>query len=371
MINLNQIQRPTLLLDKAKCLKNIDAMLARAKAADTALCPHFKTPQSRQIGEWFRERGVDKITVSSLEMAEYFAAADWRDITVAFPLNIREMERVNDLASRIQLNLLIESTEVVEALDKGLKHAVHVFIKIDLGTNRSGVAADNFEEIDTLLDLIGKAKLLTFSGFLAHAGHSYAARGEAEIMQVQFSSLELMNRLKSRYSATYPNLELSLGDTPCCSVAKEWPGIDELRPGNFAFYDLMQWQIGACSLNDIAVALAAPVVAKHPERNEIVLYGGGVHLSKDRLELAGKTIYGLVAKLTDKGWELPIATNYLRSVSQEHGIAVVSADFMAEIQVGDLLAILPVHSCMTADLMGSFMDFDGQKYDHFSGQPRN
>ena len=44
------------------------------KAKDNGLIfrPHFKTHQSIEIGEWFRESGVNKITVSSLTMANYF-----------------------------------------------------------------------------------------------------------------------------------------------------------------------------------------------------------------------------------------------------------------------------------------------------------
>jgi D-serine deaminase-like pyridoxal phosphate-dependent protein len=37
------------------------------------------------------------------------------------------------------------------------------------------------------------------------------------------------------------------------------------------------------------------------------------------------------------------------------------------VQVGDLLGILPVHSCMTADCMGSYLSLDGQVVDHAEG----
>jgi len=32
--------------------------------------------------------------------------------------------------------------------------------------------------------------------------------------------------------------------------------VDEIRPGNFVFYDLMQYRIGSCSVGQIAVAMA-------------------------------------------------------------------------------------------------------------------
>ncbi|MEM6737764.1 MAG: alanine racemase, partial [Bacteroidota bacterium] len=78
-----KITDPTLLLNKDICLRNIERMVAKAKHHNLTFRPHFKTHQSHEIGRWFREYGVDKITVSSLKMAEYFAEDQWGDITVA------------------------------------------------------------------------------------------------------------------------------------------------------------------------------------------------------------------------------------------------------------------------------------------------
>ncbi|MFV0375749.1 MAG: hypothetical protein ACK5JD_00445 [Mangrovibacterium sp.] len=63
------IIRPTLLLDKAVCLRNIARMAERAKAKNLKFRPHFKTHQSAVIGTWYRQFGVSSITVSSVQMA--------------------------------------------------------------------------------------------------------------------------------------------------------------------------------------------------------------------------------------------------------------------------------------------------------------
>ena len=73
-------------------------MAGKAHANRLVFRPHFKTHQSHLIGQWFREEGVTKITASSLSMAAYFAEDGWDDITVAFPVNIREMDTINELA---------------------------------------------------------------------------------------------------------------------------------------------------------------------------------------------------------------------------------------------------------------------------------
>jgi D-serine deaminase-like pyridoxal phosphate-dependent protein len=91
-------------------------MAQKAAAAGVSFRPHFKTHQSAQIGEWFREQGVKAITVSSVEMAEYFAAAGWEDILIAFTLNIRQLERIRALAQQIHLEVLVEDSNAVQAL---------------------------------------------------------------------------------------------------------------------------------------------------------------------------------------------------------------------------------------------------------------
>ena len=51
----------------------------------------ISTHQSAKIGEWFKRFGVNAITVSSVQMAEYFAANGWNDITIAISLNPLEI----------------------------------------------------------------------------------------------------------------------------------------------------------------------------------------------------------------------------------------------------------------------------------------
>ena len=73
------ISRPALLLDKEQVFSNIDKMASKAKATGVKFRPHFKTHQSAEIGNWFRDFGVTAITVSSLDMAIYFAKHGWAD----------------------------------------------------------------------------------------------------------------------------------------------------------------------------------------------------------------------------------------------------------------------------------------------------
>lgn len=348
------ISKPTLLIDEIKCKENIGSMFKKAKKYNLAFRPHFKTHQSLEIGKWFKEIGVKKIAVSSLSMAAYFSD-DWNDITVAFPTNIREIKTINELASNITLNLTIENVESARYLSNNLSHKVNVFLKIDVGYHRTGIELENTTSIDEILEVINSNPLLSFLGFLGHAGHSYKCTKPEEIKKVHSSSLKIMAELKNQY----PNAIISLGDTPTCSVAEDFTGVDEIRPGNFVFYDLTQNKIGSNSVSQIAIAIACPIVAIHKHRLEIVIYGGGVHFSKDKLEDVDGTIYGRVVEKRNHGWGTIIPDMYVSRLSQEHGIITVPKDLIDDYIIGDYLLILPIHSCMTSNLMKQYTTLDG------------
>lgn len=354
------ITKPTLFIDKIKCKENINRMFSKTKRNNLVLRPHFKTHQSLEIGSWFKEVGVHKITVSSVSMAEYFSS-QWNDITIAFPTNILEIESINKLAQKITLNLSIENEESILFLCENLKFKINVFLKIDVGYHRTGIEPANFNSIDNILNKIDTNPYINFIGFLGHAGHTYNCRTKQDIIEIHKKSLDIMNNLKQKYIIQFPNLIISLGDTPSCSVAENFSGVNEIRPGNFVFYDLTQNLIGSNSTSQIAVAMACPIVALHKNRSEIVVYGGGVHLSKDRLNDKEGLVFGRVVRKTENGWGDLVPNTYVKSLSQEHGIISVPKDEINNYKIGDYLMILPVHSCTTSNLMKSYSTFDGQE----------
>lgn len=355
-----KIFRPTLLVDEYKCKKNISMMADKAKRNNLIFRPHFKTHHSVEIGRWFREAGIDKITVSSMDMATYFAQDGWNDITVAFPVNWLELDKINALSESINLNVLVESIETIDFLTQNLKNEIGVFIKIDTGYHRTGVQSEDEFIIEKLILELQSSGLLIFKGFLVHNGHTYKAKSIKEIEEIHLASLTQLAKLKSNYNKSSSPIIISIGDTPSASLFDNFDGADEIRPGNFIFYDLTQVQLGSCQYRDISVVMACPVVAKHSKRNEIVIYGGGVHFSKESLSIIGnKNIFGLPVQIKNDSWSAPIPDCYLASISQEHGIIKGSNSFINSVNIGDLIIILPIHSCMTADLQNIYLNSRG------------
>ncbi len=355
--------KPVVVIDEAVCRTNIQKMAKKAAEKGLRFRPHFKTHQSAAIGQWFRDAGTSAITVSSVSMARYFAREGWDDITIAFPANIAEMEEINRLAGSIRLNLLADHEETVRFLAGAAESSAGIWIETDTGHHRSGAGTGDLRRIDRLLDILSTNDRLTFKGFLSHTGNTYSARSAGEIREMHTEALQKMCSLKAYYRQWWPNLEISLGDTPSCSVCDNWEGADEIRPGNFVFFDLFQWNLGVCRQEEVAVRVFCPVVSLSPGRREAVVYGGAVHFSKDfLLRSRGKRGYGAVVTHHPETGKPEFRHDfYLAALSQEHGIVRGPAEAIRSLRIGDLLEIVPVHSCLTADLAGHYLTTGGLK----------
>ncbi len=349
-------------------MQNIRRMMQKADEGNVLFRPHFKTHQSAVVGEWFREAGVKAITVSSVTMANYFARNGWNDISIAFPVNIAEIDEVNKLAVDINLNLLVENIEAIDFLASRLIGIAGICIKIDTGYHRTGIPVKEQQNILQLALKIQSCSMMRFRGLLVHNGQTYKARSREAIKSIHKHSHKKLLQLKSFLAENQIEAEISMGDTPAMSVVETFDGIDEIRPGNFVFYDVMQASLGSSEFDEIAVALACPVVAKHAQRMEVVVYGGAVHLSKDFiLGRDGEPIYGLIVLLNRNGWSAPLENVFVKSLSQEHGILKTNTAFFEQIRIGDFIGILPIHSCLTVNLMREFYTLDGERISIVNG----
>ena len=338
---------PTLVINRSISSNNLDKMIGVANKNNLVLRPHFKTHQSIEIGKWFKQKGVTSITVSSISMAEYFSN-EWDDITIAFPINILEIDKLNlIIKGKKRVKILIDSVSSLKILDSRIIETVEVYLKIDVGYNRAGLKIDEKQKIKSIVNFCNTSQKVSFLGFLAHFGDSYKSKNKEEIKNVFQKSIEKIKIL----SDSFPDYQISIGDTPTCSTIEKYPEfINEIRPGNFIFYDLAQYKIGSCEIDDIAVRIICPVVSIYKEREEVLIYGGSVHFSKDSLCENEYEIFGYV--YFGETWDVSNKIGYIKSLSQEHGI--VKLEKKVNLKIGNLLNVIPVHSCLAVDKMGAF-----------------
>ena len=91
-----------------------------------------------------------------------------------------------------------------------------------------------------------------------------------------------------------------------------------------------------------------------------------LHIDKKDDPLFPKKGYLLDLYFKSTGYLLGGERNYLKALSQEHGILKADKDLISQIRIGDIVSIYPIHSCLTANLMGKYIDDSDNYYDHFS-----
>lgn len=343
---------------------NIGKMSRHAHENGYELRPHFKTHQSREIGSWFKAYNVQAITVSSFLMAGYFADQNWDEITVALPFHPGNLPELLLLGQKQFLNILISDPDVISILKQADLPDTGVFIDLDGGYGRSGFDPKDTESLSSVIEQLQQINGIHLKGFYLHAGNTYGCRSVEEVIQLASLSLN-----RAAIATEMFGLPLSYGDTPSCSVMDDLSPATILGPGNFVFYDLVQQQIGSCRYEDIGVGLECSVAAIYRSRGEVLVHAGAVHLSKDSMQVGGETIYGMAMgkkEYLNSDFSRPLQP--VVRLSQEHGIIRADEMFMDAVKIGDTIIILPVHSCLTADCMGSYFDpFENRILDHLKG----
>jgi D-serine deaminase-like pyridoxal phosphate-dependent protein len=349
-MDVQTIKTPSLLLDADRVKRNATRISDVATRTGVRLRPHIKTNKCIEVAR-IQTAGHDgAITVSTLAEAHAFSQNGFTDITYAVPIERGKFaEAIELLRGGVKLNLLTDDAATVKLLDDAAGQAVvrfDVFVKIDCGTHRCGVEPHTPEAI-AIPRLLSEAANLTFAGILTHAGHSYNAKTRDEILQVARHERDSMVELAARLRGAGVEVPaVSIGSTPTITHIDNLDGIDEVRPGNYIFFDGYQATLGSCDWDDCALTVLAAVVHRDASRRRIVIDAGAIAVSKDRGPAALDPACGYGHVLDLDGMRTGMT---LDSLSQEHGeIHAESDEAFERFKVGDRLRILANHSCLTA-----------------------
>ena len=354
-VNLPDVATPAFLVDRSIVQRNCDTMREKARASGVAFRPHVKTHKAVQIGRMQHGGAAGPITVSTLAEAEYFAGDGFRDITYAVPIAPAKLERVAQLASRIdRLSVVLDSEVARRALEEfASSHDVtfDAFLKVDCGYHRAGVDPESPDSARLAIAL-ARSERVRFQGLLTHAGHSYNARDREEVSRIAAEESASLTRFRALLASEgLGETKRSIGSTPTAAIVERFSECDEVRPGNYVFFDAFQATLGSCELSDVACSVLTTVVGSYPERRTLIIDAAALALSKDPgpNHLDPQFGYGLVCDVDLK--PLPMR---IEALSQEHGR--IATDM--HVPVGTRLRIVPNHSCLTAAMFETYQIID-------------
>ncbi len=343
---------PAFLIDRDRLERNCDTMRAKAALSGVRFRPHVKTHKTVEIARMQHGGERGPVTVSTLAEAEFLAAAGFDDITYAVPLAPEKLQRAHALSRNVgRLNLLIDSEVAlreIERFSSATGATFDIFLKVDCGYHRAGIDPDRIESVQ-LAKAMAESPAIRLRGLLTHAGHSYHATGRAELLAIAAQESAAVAKFAMTLAVEgISGLVRSVGSTPTASVVARFEDCDEVRPGNYVFFDAFQRTIGACSADEVAVSVLTTVIGSYPERREAIIDAGALALSKDggASHVDPGCGYGAVCNLQLAPLDLQLV-----ALSQEHGKLVCRG---ATPEVGTKLRIVPNHSCLTAAMFDRY-----------------
>lgn len=356
-MNLDGLATPAVLIDRARAQRNLDRMQAAATARGVRLRPHTKTHKSPVVARWQLERGAIGICCAKLGEAEVFAQAGIPDIRLPYPLNPANADRVIALLDRTRLSFIVDHPGVAKQWSDAMVRAgrrVEILVKIDVGFHRCGLDPDSRSTVATILEMAALPGL-DFRGLLSHAGQAYHAHAEDGLRLMAEAEVRTMSDLASWCRAKGLAVdEISLGATPPSRFSLQHEGFTEFRPGNYVYFDRTQVALGAATLDDCALTVLARVVSK-PAPNRIILDSGSKTLTNDGARgFAPAHGYGTIIRDGR-----PDDTLLIERLSEEHA-TVKATTGSTMLEPGDLVRIVPNHSCVVSNLVDEAWLVDGE-----------
>jgi len=339
-------------LDIAKVKRNAERMSRRIKQFGADLRPHIKTHKCIEVARIQTAGHSGAVTVSTLAEARAFAANGFSKITYAVPIEPGKFDEAIEISRGCELSLITDDVDVPDQLNNAAQRAnvnLNLFLKVDCGYHRCGVEPTK-QEATEIPRRISNASHLRFAGILTHAGHSYNCQTKPELLALAKHERDVMADFGEALRKEVGQVPIvSIGSTPTITSVDHLDGIDEVRPGNYIFFDAFQATLGSCSFDDCALTVLASVVHRasgEGDRRKVIIDAGAIALSKDRgpLGLNPDCGYGKVLDLEGKDLNMTVS-----EMSQEHGAIIAKdEDTFDRLRVGSRVRVLANHSCLTA-----------------------
>ena len=288
-LEVDELQTPALILDLDVFERNLEKMARFASSAGVSLRPHAKTHKCPEIARRQLELGAVGVCAAKISEAEVLVDAGIEGVLVTSPVATREkLERFVRLAARAGgLAIVVDHPDGVRELDKVARELgtpVTVFLGLDTGTRRTGIAPERALELARLID---EKQALELAGVQAYAGHVMHVVGHAERKRRSLESLEAC--LAARGTLLDAGIDVpafSVGGTGTYDIDSKVEGVTDLQVGSYCFMDVQYRQIGGRSgdvFDDFEPSLFVLTTAiSQPADDRITVDAGSKAMANER-----------------------------------------------------------------------------------------
>jgi D-serine deaminase-like pyridoxal phosphate-dependent protein len=330
-LRVEEIDTPTLLLDRAASDRNLEKMAAYFRNRPAKLRPHFKNHKCVTLAKRQLAAGAIGMTCAKLGEAEILVEHGVTNVLIANQIvGEAKTTRLATLARRAEIGVAVDHIEQAIAISRAATAAgstVKLLIEVDIGMGRCGVpngqpAVDLARQ---LLDLPG----VRFAGLQAYEGHlvnvldraDRASRARADMQQAVATRRLIegagipVGCISGCSSATYDSTGI-LG------------GVDEIQAGTYATMDRQYHRL--TPEFEIALSLLVRVISR-PVPGKAVLDVGVKGVGSE---------FGVPALRDFPDVEIP------SFLSEEHCVVQRAPDW----RLGQVLHLIPSHACTTCNL---------------------
>ncbi len=341
------IRTPALVIDLDAMERNLASMARFARERGLRLRPHAKMHKSARIAGLQIAAGAVGVCVQKLAEAQALADGGIDDIFITNEIiDPAKLAEVAMLAARIRLAICVDSALGIERLEQAVREAgsrIDVFIEIDVGQGRCGVAAEQAIVLALQLQRSQAGSSgLRFAGLQAYHGAAQHLRSPAERHGAIDIAVERVRRVLADLHASGVPCQLVTGAGTGSFFNEAASGIyRELQAGSYLFMDAdyaaNQVEPGA-PVFEHALFIKSQVISRHHDR-AVVDAGHKSHAIDSGLP----TVHGRDLGFANGG--------------DEHGILRAAGDGLPEL--GEVVWLIPGHCDPTVNLHDHFVAVRG------------
>ena len=236
--SVDTIDTPALVIDLDAMQHNLAVMAAFAREHKLRLRPHAKMHKCAAIAKLQIAAGAVGVCVQKLSEAEALADAGINDIYISNEVIApHKLARLAQLAGRITLAVAVDSALGITRLGEALEAAgssVNVFVEIDVGQGRCGVAPTAAGALAHQVVAQG----LRFAGLQAYNGRAQHLRDAGERDAAVRHSVALARAAQASITASGIACPLVTGAGTGSFALDAQSGLyGELQPGSYLFMD--------------------------------------------------------------------------------------------------------------------------------------
>ena len=331
---IHDLETPSVLIDLDLMEANIATMQSKCDALGIAFRPHIKTHKIPDIARRQLDAGATGIACQKVSEAEVFADAGFDDIQI--PYNIvgaRKTRRLAELAKRAKVTVTVDSLAVIDGIAAAAQEVgstIHMMVELVSLGERTGTTP---QAALAFAQHIQAADNLRFAGVMIYPS-------DAAIRPRLQEALSLLE------AAGIEVEHVSGGGSGAISAMHLLPELTEMRVGTCIFWDWNSVSAGYAGFDNCAMRVRASVVSAN-DPGRVILDSGSKSIQSETVD--GQ--FGYIA-------EYPAARIY--KVNEEHGYVDFGAHESLP-SVGDIVHIIPVHTCVVTNLHNQLYGLRGDK----------